>query len=278
MKYIVMECHPSFAVLLDEDGRFIKAANLNYEVGQTVSEIIEMRSATPDRSALRKSIVRVASAAAALAACIILVFTFALNKPATYASVYLSINPEVRIDVDKRNNVVAVEGVNEDGKVLIDGYSCKGKQLDPVVDELIDRAIEHGYLYDGGKITFNFDSEHIDWVTTTEHELNDHVNEYLSDRMSVTIVIESAYTQEVTIPITPSQNESYADSDYGDSDYGSSDSGYFDSGYTDYKADTKYSDSEYDDDSDYGTDTSDYEEDDSDYEEDDSAYGSSDYD
>ena len=31
MKYIVMECHPSFAVLLDEDGRFIKAANLNYE-------------------------------------------------------------------------------------------------------------------------------------------------------------------------------------------------------------------------------------------------------
>lgn len=27
MSYLVMECHPGYAVLLDEEGRFLKAAN-----------------------------------------------------------------------------------------------------------------------------------------------------------------------------------------------------------------------------------------------------------
>lgn len=34
MSYIVMECPPAYAVLLDEEGRFLKAANLHYEVGR----------------------------------------------------------------------------------------------------------------------------------------------------------------------------------------------------------------------------------------------------
>ena len=38
MKYIVMECHFSYAVLLDENGKFLKAANRGYQVGQTVCD------------------------------------------------------------------------------------------------------------------------------------------------------------------------------------------------------------------------------------------------
>ena len=36
MKYLVMETHPAYAVVLDEEGRFLKAANLRYQVGDTV--------------------------------------------------------------------------------------------------------------------------------------------------------------------------------------------------------------------------------------------------
>ena len=43
MSYLVMECHPGYAVVLDEQGRFFKTANLNYEVGQRVEQIIPMR-------------------------------------------------------------------------------------------------------------------------------------------------------------------------------------------------------------------------------------------
>jgi len=33
MKYIVMECHEGYAVLMDEESRFVNAANMHYEVG-----------------------------------------------------------------------------------------------------------------------------------------------------------------------------------------------------------------------------------------------------
>jgi hypothetical protein len=42
MKYLIMECHMAYAVVLDEDGRFLKAANMDYEVGQTVDTIMEI--------------------------------------------------------------------------------------------------------------------------------------------------------------------------------------------------------------------------------------------
>ena len=48
MSYLVMECHPGYAVLLDEEGRFLKAANLQYEIGQTVYDPVLMKE-TPER-------------------------------------------------------------------------------------------------------------------------------------------------------------------------------------------------------------------------------------
>ena len=54
MNYIVMECHPGYAILLDEAGIFCKAANLNYEVGQTVKDPVLMKSA-PEKAKARSS-------------------------------------------------------------------------------------------------------------------------------------------------------------------------------------------------------------------------------
>ena len=49
MKYLVMECHPGYVVLLDEEGRFVKAANFSYEVGQRIDDpiLMERPSGTP---------------------------------------------------------------------------------------------------------------------------------------------------------------------------------------------------------------------------------------
>ena len=52
MKYLVMETHPAYAVVLDEQGRFLKAANLHYQVGETVEEVVELRL-PPPRQRLR---------------------------------------------------------------------------------------------------------------------------------------------------------------------------------------------------------------------------------
>ena len=43
MEYLVMECHESYAVVLDSRGRFLKVANLRYEVGQELDAVVELR-------------------------------------------------------------------------------------------------------------------------------------------------------------------------------------------------------------------------------------------
>ena len=49
MSYLVIEAHPSYTVLLDEEGRFFKAANLRYEVGQTVYDPVLMKD-SPEKT------------------------------------------------------------------------------------------------------------------------------------------------------------------------------------------------------------------------------------
>ena len=66
MKYLVMETHPAYAVVLDEEGRFLKAANLQYRVGDTVQHIVELRQARPRAPALWKPLSGLAAAAACL--------------------------------------------------------------------------------------------------------------------------------------------------------------------------------------------------------------------
>ena len=43
MSYLVMEVHPAYAVVLDQEGRFLKAANLHYQVGERVEQIVPLR-------------------------------------------------------------------------------------------------------------------------------------------------------------------------------------------------------------------------------------------
>lgn len=50
MKYLVMESEPGYAIVLDEEGRFLRVANRGYAVGETLTEVIEMAApAAPKR-------------------------------------------------------------------------------------------------------------------------------------------------------------------------------------------------------------------------------------
>lgn len=214
MRYLVMDCHLSYAVVLDEDGRFLKVANRQYTVGQTVTDVIEMQ--VPQAGSKKKRS-RWAYSLAATAACLLLVVTsvFQIGQM-PYASVYMSINPEVRIDVNRRDTVVGLEGVNADGKDLIEGYLFKKKDLDLVMDELVDRAIDMGYLHEGGQISLTLDADSNEWVITHSDTLTTHLNEHLSEKLSVTIEVIGKNTpgHQITIP-TISSEGNYGESDYG---------------------------------------------------------------
>lgn len=217
MKYMVMECHLTYAVVLSEDGRFLKAANLHYEPGQVVTDLVEMEIPESRRDEKRKGRRWIYTLAAA-AACLMLAATSMFQAGnRTYGSVYMTINPEVRIDVNRKDLVVDLEGINQDGLELIDGYSYRKKELDVVVDELVDRAIDQGYLHEGGRISLALEGEDGQWVMDHSDSLSTHLNEHLTGKMSVTIEVtdRNHESSQVMIPITP-QADHYNEMDYGE--------------------------------------------------------------
>ena len=181
MKYLVMECHPGYAVVLSQDGRFLKTANLNYDVGETVSDIIIMDSKPKNR--LRRLFILIAALlCAALAA--LAVWYYALAPAGT---VSLAVNPEVTITVNRLFYVLSAEGLNDDGRRLVDEESTLFRRAEEFADDLVERAYLLDYLDDGGTILLNVTSNSDSWKANTENRLLDKLSEHSKHGVSVVI-------------------------------------------------------------------------------------------
>lgn len=202
MNYLVMEVHPAYAVVLDEEGRFLKAANLRYQVGDTVRDIVELRRPKEKRPALWKPL----SGVAGLAACLCIVF-FGYYQPnfTPYGALRIQINPDVELTLSRTDRVLELEGLNADGQILIEGYDYGGKDREDVTEELVERAIGLGYLSDGETVSITVTSSDADWQIREERE----AREDLEERYGETIVIqigpapEEPPATEVVIPVAP---------------------------------------------------------------------------
>ena len=253
MNYLVMEVHPAYAVVLDEEGRFLKAANLRYQVGDTVRDIVELRRPREKRPALWKPL----SGVAGLAACLCIVF-FGYYQPnfVPYGALRIQINPDVELTLSRTDRVLELEGLNEDGQVLIEGYDYGGKDREDVTEELVERAIDLGYLSGGETVSITVTSADADWQAREEQA----AREDLEERYGETIVIqigpadEEPPATEVVIPVTPPEPEPTPepspeqadppvvpdDTDYGPNadgvtDYEDTDYGPYSDGVTDYE-------------------------------------------
>lgn len=253
MNYLVMEVHPAYAVVLDEEGRFLKAANLRYQVGDTVRDIVELRRPKEKRPALWKPL----SGVAGLAACLCIVF-FGYYQPnfVPYGALRIQINPDVELTLSRTDRVLELEGLNEDGQVLIEGYDHGGKDREDVTEELVERAIDLGYLSGGETVSITVTSADADWQAREEQA----AREDLEERYGETIVIqigpadEEPPATEVVIPVTPPEPEPTPepspeqadppvvpdDTDYGPNadgvtDYEDTDYGPYSDGVTDYE-------------------------------------------
>ena len=181
MKYLVMECHPGYAVVLSQDGRFIKTANLNYDVGETVSDIIIMDSKPKNR--LRRLFILIAALlCAALAA--LAVWYYALAPAGTIS---LAVNPKVTITVNRLFYVLSAEGLNDDGRRLVDEESTLFRRAEEFADDLVERAYLLDYLDDGGTILLNVTSDSDSWKANTENRLLDKLSEHSKHGVSVVI-------------------------------------------------------------------------------------------
>ena len=171
MKYLVMETHPAYAVVLDERGRFLRAANLHYEVGETVDQVVELQL-PPARRFRAWWLVGLVAVLLGLG---VLFFGFIRPQWMVYGTVRLQINPDVQLSVNREDDVVKLEGLNQDGEALIEGYDFRGEECDDVVEDLVKRALRMGYLETGGTVSLSASGGSSHWRDEMEKDLRETI-------------------------------------------------------------------------------------------------------
>lgn len=102
------------------------------------------RPASPDPRLRRR---RLASLAAAV--CLLAVIAGAAVWTQffqIYSTVELTVNPHFSIHLSRRDQVRAVDGVNDDAQALLEGRSYRGWTLEATVNSLMDELTLKGYL------------------------------------------------------------------------------------------------------------------------------------
>ena len=159
MKYLVMECHESYAVLMDEESRFVNAANLHYEVGQTVTEPILFETENKQKTGGRRIIMRAVKTAVA-AACLTLVTVagfsfFGKEKPAPRLVVFVSAAAEIEMELDEKGSVVRLKSDSEQGNEIIEKYiESHGRTTDRMdtANDILAIQLEDGYISGGDTV------------------------------------------------------------------------------------------------------------------------------
>lgn len=192
-----MECSLGYAVVLDSEGRFLKVPNLGYEVGQTLDHVVVFEPPSQNK-AYKKRFARWA----ALAACVCLVIMSGLVWQTPMGTVRMQINPDVRMSVNCFGRVVGLDGLNEDGQDLIEGYHSYGKTARAVSYGLARHAVEMGYLSDGGQIVLTVESKQSEWKTATEEMLLSELGDQFDHRIAVTTVAVGS-GDETDVPPAP---------------------------------------------------------------------------
>ena len=190
-----MEARLSYAVVLDDEGRFAKVPNLGYSVGDTLEDVClfdevdgdpaEILEIDGDRAPERRSRRRRVLAWLATAACLAVVAVGGVTWQMPLGTVHMSINPDVAVEVNRFDRVIGLRGDNADGEALIDGYWSYGKTSEEVALELAERAWDGGYLVSGGVVAIDVSSDDDGWRSELEDRLIVELDEALDPSIAV---------------------------------------------------------------------------------------------
>lgn len=216
MKYLVMECFTTYAVLLDEEGRFVKSANPGYEVGETVTNPVLMRDEPLEKvKGTRKVSNRIVAGIVAIAAMVALFFgaNFYQQNYMPYSSIFMIINPEVEMVLNRSGEVLDVKGANADGNSLVEGYEPTSKDKTVVANELVDRAIEMGFLADGGQVSIAIDTPDQELFEKYGVELRRELDGRTTLTIQITDIENSKKPSETPVPPVEDDDSGYDEPD-----------------------------------------------------------------
>lgn len=153
--------------------------------GESIQSIVDSNASK------KRKVKNITFIAAGLAVCLVLAAALFFTSrpdsaPQTYLTIYLSMNPEVNLHVNRDNLVVEIIPIDDTGVLLLDGFDGEQRDMTEVVYELVYRAVDMGF-FQGQTIkanvflTYEIDDE---WLAHIEYSLS-RLYRYLYERHSI---------------------------------------------------------------------------------------------
>lgn len=98
-----------------------------------------------------------------LAACMVLFLTVGIGgytvirTPVSYISI--DVNPSIELALNRMDRVVSAAAYNEDGEIVLEGVSVKGKPYAEAIDTIVESDAMSGYLSEDAVLTFTVASK-----------------------------------------------------------------------------------------------------------------------
>lgn len=160
MKILIVEINNGVSTVLSDDGEFLDVPTQDgWQCGMEVDYAINKNEVSVQGEPYGKkkakvfSFKRIIAIAAAVAACLgiavgVQYFYSNINTVTTYVEV--SINPAVRISMNKNGKIIGVDGINNDGAELISKLNGTTRISDEL-SQIINQAVDDGYFASGNK-------------------------------------------------------------------------------------------------------------------------------
>lgn len=98
-------------------------------------------------------------------------------------SILLDINPSIVLSVDESNSVKSAEGLNSDGKGIVDGMKLNGEAAPDALKTVISEVVDQGYISEeANSVLVSIEGADGDKGNAIKEEIADSVNEALSEK------------------------------------------------------------------------------------------------
>lgn len=152
MKYIVMQCTKGYSVLMDEEGKFVFAANLNYKTGQTVTNPVIMTEKYKDGKPVMTIIKTVVAAVACIGVISIPCYSYYNKNLKPCSTVTLASDTSISMTLNSSGKVLSIESNNDYGTKIIEKVDIKGKDNVEAANEILKAEISEGYISAGDTV------------------------------------------------------------------------------------------------------------------------------
>ncbi len=144
---------------------------------------------------------KVAAAAASLAILagggIFLAQSFGGSSMNANAIVALDVNPSIEIEVNENNEVVRVEALNDDARIVIGDKKYETYKLDVVVDALIGSMLRNGYLsVEQNSILISVDSQNAETAAFLQESISQEIAALLMQNQIDSSVITQTFEKK----------------------------------------------------------------------------------